>query len=110
MESAPFNLSLGLNLIIQLVLIYVFRLRVVRNIQNEDAAKIRFTVISILLTFVIAAFGYYGLSKVFELFGVEIFHGHAGIAFVLPFVVSVIVGFLSATLGRSVIGWKELQW
>ena len=110
MESAPFNLSLGINLVIQLILIYIFRLRVVRKIQNEDAAKNLFTIISILLTFVVAAFGYYALSKVFELFGVEIFNGHAGIAFVLPFVVSVIVGFLSATLGRSVVGWKAMKW
>ncbi len=110
MESAAFNLSLGLNLLIQLALIYVFRMKVVRKIQDEDAAKIRFTIISVLLTLVVAALGYYVLSKVFELFGVESFHGHAGIAFVLPFVVSVIVGFLSATLGRSVVGWQEIQW
>jgi hypothetical protein len=110
MEELPFNLSLSLNLVTQLVLIYIIRMRVLRGIMNEESAKIRFTIISILLTFAIAAFGYYGLSKIFGLFGVDIFHGHAGIAFVLPFVVSVVVGFLSATLGRYVIGWKEMQW
>ncbi len=110
MESVPLNLSLILNLIIQLLLIYVFRLRVVRKNQNEDIAKRQFTVISILLTLVVSVFGYYALSIVFELFGVEIFHGHAGVAFVLPFVVNTIVGFLSVIFGRSVIGWRAMQW
>jgi hypothetical protein len=109
-EEIPFNLSLCLNLVIQLGLIYSFRRRVVRKIQDEESSKTRFTIISVLVTFTIAAFGYYGLSKVFEFFGVTVFHGHGGIAFVLPFVVSTIIGFLSATLGRSVIGWDKMKW
>lgn len=105
----PFNLSLGLNLVVQLALIYVFRMRVVHKAQSEDVARIRFTILSVPVTFAVAAFGYYGLSKIFGLFGVEIFHGHGGIAFVLPFIVSGVVGFLSATLERYIIGWKVMQ-
>ena len=110
MEEIPFKLSLSMNLVTQLVLIYIIRIRVLRGCMSEESAKVRFTIISILLTFTIATFGYYGLSKIFELIGIESFHGHAGIAFVLPFVVSVAVGLLSVTLGRYVISRKNMQW
>ncbi len=108
MEELPFILSLCLNIVIQLVLIYAIRMRVMRGTMIGESAKNRFTIISIQLGFIVAVFGYYGVSTIFELFGVKIFHGHAGIALVLPFLINVVIGFLSASLGRYAICWKSI--
>jgi len=110
MEELPFNLSLLLNLFIQIFLVCFYRLKSLKQRQNIDSVKNSFTIVSALVTIFVSVFGYYGLTLIFELFGVDVFHGHANIAFVLPFVVSVTVGFFSATAGRTFVGWKKMSW
>lgn len=110
MEELPFNLSLLLNLFIQIFLVCFYGIKSLKERQNIEAVKNGFTMVSIFMTIFVSIFGYYGLASIFELFGVDIFHGHANIAFALPFFVSVTVGFFSTTAGQTLVGWKKISW
>ena len=109
-QDIPFISSLFVNPIIQAALIvYFFRKR--RNgILSEVVAKRWFYIASSIGTILSSLFGYFSIAAIFNLFGLTIDHGHAGIAYVLPFFEAVIVGLGGLVIGRILIGWKRMKW
>ena len=107
MQELPLTLSLFLNLIIQLILIYLFSRQ---PKQNNNIAKKYFTFISFFLTICISLFGCVGLIYLFELFDVKVDTGHSGVGLIIPFAVNLLVGLISIYIGPIVLGWNKIKW
>ena len=83
MEDLAYYSSFILNFTLLIVVVFSFRLRVAENIQPVKKAKNWFSFTYLIVSMIIAIFGYAGVATIYEHFGVELDHGHASIAYVM---------------------------
>ena len=112
MENLAIYIVLVTNLLCAAVLVSIFKKRVNGKQQEESAAKNTYTLTATCIGVILSLFGNYIVNHIYQSLKITTSYGHGGeaLSFFLSFFVNVLLTVFIVIIGRSLIGWKLIQW